>query len=275
MTTYLGIPELGTVPSAIADPMHYRRFGPLSPAHVGAGESLELITLQRKPSAMAEAVRATLTSILFRATHGEHPQVIVMSSAAPKEGKTTLCTNLAIALSEIHGKVLLIDADLRKPRMHKIFELDNEEGLVDILRRTEPFTALNGEVMPTAVPNLSVLTAGRSKDGDTTLLHSNRLTELLKAAREKYDTVVIDTPPMLTMADARVIAKHADAVVLVARAQQTSREGLREAYERFLSDGTNVLGAVLNDWNPKRSNRYGYYRYYDRYKHYYDNGRPA
>jgi Mrp family chromosome partitioning ATPase len=84
--------------------------------------------------------------------------------------------------------------------------------------------------------------------------------------------VIIDTPPMMTMADARVIARHGDGVVLVVRANKTSRDSLRDACRRFSEDGTRVLGAILNDWNPKKSGRYGYYRYYSKYKHYY---RPA
>jgi Mrp family chromosome partitioning ATPase len=81
--------------------------------------------------------------------------------------------------------------------------------------------------------------------------------------------VVIDTPPMLNMADARVIARYADGVVLVARANKTSRDSIKDAYRSFTGDGTRVLGTVLNDWNPKKSSRYGYYQYYDKYKHYY------
>ena len=92
---------------------------------------------------------------------------------------------------------------------------------------------------------------------------------MLDAVRKDYDAVLIDTPPMLTMADARVVGRYADAVILVARANLTSRQALRDACQRFIDDGANVLGAVLNDWNPSRSSRYGYSSYYQRYKHYY------
>jgi Mrp family chromosome partitioning ATPase len=111
--------------------------------------------------------------------------------------------------------------------------------------------------------------AGHSGAGDPTLLHSGRLAEIVQICRGLYDVVIIDTPPMMTMADARLVARHSDGVVLVARATRTSRDSLRDAYRRFSEDGSRVLGAILNDWNPKKSGRYGYYRYYSKYKHYY------
>jgi capsular exopolysaccharide synthesis family protein len=229
-----------------------------------------LITSERKNSALAESIHATLTSILYAGPSGQFPQVLIFSSPAPREGKTTITTNLAVALAEIHKRVILIDADLRRPRLHHIFDLDNDKGMVELLRRTEPLSgSLDGHVRATAIPNLSVMPAGRSGPGDPTLLHSGRLAELVTICRGLYDVVIIDTPPMMTMADARVVARHGDGVVMVVRANQTSRDSLRDACRRFSEDGTRVLGAILNDWNPKKSGRYGYYRYYSKYKHYY------
>jgi len=165
---YTGIPELGLVPSADVDPIH--RHGNLAARALTAGgvtQKPELVTVQRRPSAMAEAFRATLTSLLYADHTGERPRVLVLSSAAPKEGKTTLATNLAIALAEIHQRVLLIDADLRKPRLHQVFELGNNTGLVNLLRQpaliAEP---LNGHVQKTTIPNLSVMTSGKAHEGE-------------------------------------------------------------------------------------------------------------
>lgn len=267
----LGVAELGTIPSGSLSRRPVRALGPSADAEIRH----ELVAMAPRSTPMSEAIRAALTSILFSCEDTGGPRVLVMSSAAPREGKTTLCTNLAIALAGIHRRVLLIDADMRKPRIHNLFDFDNDAGLVDILRRNEPITGLNGEVRSTSIPNLFVMTSGRAKTGETTLLHSQRLAELIRYARDTYDTVLIDTPPMLAMADARVIAKQADGVVLVARAQMTSRDGLREAHDRFRTDGINVVGAILNDWNPRRSNRYGYYKYYDQYRHYYSDASQA
>ena len=258
-TLYIGVPELGTVPSAGAEKRRSRRLLP------GLGgdnnQALERGVAQQHDSLMAEAFRMTVASILFTADRSRAPRVLLMSSGAPQEGKTTVCANLAIALAEIHKKVLLIDADTRRPRMHNIFALNNDEGLVDLLRRPDPIAALNGEIQTTDIRNLDVLTSGPSKDSDPRLFYSNRLSELLEVARKSYDIILIDTPPMLAMADARGIARQADAVLLVARVNQTSRDALRDAYQRFTEDGTPVMGTVLNDWDPKTSTRYGYTGY--------------
>ena len=200
--------------------------------------------------------------------------MIVVSSASPKEGKTTLTTNLAVALAEIHKKVLLIDADLRRPSIHRFFNLKKDTGMVDLLRRSEPIVGpFNGHVRPSGVTNLSIMTSGHSVDGDPTLLHSNRLAELIELARREYDVVLIDTPPMLNMADARIIARQSDGVVLVVRANVTSRDSIKDTHRFLVDDGSRVIGAVLNDWNPKKSSRYSYYRYYDRYRHYYSDAK--
>ena len=267
---YLGVPELGIVPSASADPNRSSGVLPFMPQQAASSRSMALVSLQSTPSAMAESFRATLTSILFSGEEGKYPRVIVISSAAPKEGKTTLSTNLAVAVAAIHKRVLLIDADIRRPSIHRFFDFKNDVGLVDLLRSPQPIQApLNGHARKTDILNLSVLTSGRPASGDPTLFHSARLGEIINLVREEYDMVVIDTPPMLNMSDARIIARHADGVVLVARANKTSRDSIKDAYRRFVSDGTRLLGTVLNDWNPKKSSRYGYYRYYDKYKHYY------
>jgi len=273
MALALGVPELGVIPSASVDQRIQR---PLLPAIAGeaARIDLSLAAAGQRSSPLTEAFHSALASLMFQGADTERPQVIIVSSAAPKEGKTTLTTNLAIALACTHKRVLLIDGDMRRPHLHRVFGLDNGKGLIDLLRRAEPIQApLNGHVSKTDVPNLSVMTSGRAHDGETSLLHSGRLAELIALVRGEFDTILIDTPPMLTMADARIMARHADGVVLVARAHHTSRESLRDACRHFTADGTKVLGTVLNDWNPRKSSRYGYSRYYDRYKHYY--GKPS
>ena len=146
--------------------------------------------------------------------------------------------------------------------------------MVYLLRRAEPIVGpFNGHVRPSGVTNLSIMTSGRTVDGDPTLLHSNRLAELIELARREYDVVLIDTPPMLNMADARIIARQSDGVVLVVRANVTSRDSIKDTHRLLVDDGSRVIGAVLNDWNPKKSSRYSYYRYYDRYRHYYSDAR--
>jgi capsular exopolysaccharide synthesis family protein len=267
---YLNVSELGVIPSGESDAAR-RRLLPSRRIAPEDGESLALVTLNRKPSVIAESFHLVLTSILFSAQNGSRPRVLVLSSPNPREGKTTVTSNLAVALAEVNQRVLLIDADLRRPRVHQIFDLDNTEGLVDVLRRPEPLETLDaGLIRSTSVPNLSVLPSGAAETVSN-LLHSPRLAEFVALARRRYDMVLFDTPPMLQMADARVVSRYADAVVLVLRSRHTTRDAAQLARQRLAEDGTPVLGAILNDWNPRRTQSYGYDRYYDHYSKYYGN----
>jgi len=186
----------------------------------------------------------------------------VVTSAAPGEGKSTVVSNLAIALAEINQRVLLIDADTRRPRIHTIFDLPNERGLVTLLRENKPLTEcdLGGLVQQSRIPNLYVLTAGPFIAGSTNLMYSDYLGEILEWFESAFDMVLIDTPPMLQMPEARVIGRLVSAVVLVLRSGQTTRDAAQAALQRLHEDGTVVLGTILNDWNPKSSTN-GYYGY--------------
>src|SRR5262249_42891340 len=142
-------------------------------------DRVELITWARKPSMLSEAFRTTLTSFLFSGRNGDHPHLVVLTSANPSEGKTTVTVNLAIALAEISKRVLVIDADMRRPRVHEILELGAGPGLAELLREKEP---LNGQpldkyIRPTQIPGLSAMRSGRSGGTVSNLLHSPRLPE--------------------------------------------------------------------------------------------------
>jgi capsular exopolysaccharide synthesis family protein len=219
-----------------------------------SSEKLALATFERRHSPLAEAFRVTLTSILFSSQHGNPPRVLAISSAAPGEGKTTVLSNLAIALAQAGQRVVIIDGDMRRPRLHQIFELENTAGLSELLAGKTLLT-----VRETKVPNVFLLPAGSSSDGN--LLFKPSLGELIKRLRVEFDMVLIDTPPMLQMPDARVIARHADAMILVIRAARTSRDAARLACSRLAEDGVPVLGTILTDWNPKAMVGYGYPTY--------------
>jgi succinoglycan biosynthesis transport protein ExoP len=273
---YLGVPELGMIPSDTAGVrrgLYYgrrrKRLEEASPEHV---QHLALVTYERKPSLLAESFRAALTSILFAGQNGHKPRVLTVTSPSPGEGKTTVAANLAIAMAETGQKVLIIDADTRKPRMHEIFEMGNEEGLTTLLQGVkgegEGGAGENGLVRGTKVPNLFVITSGPTVAGPTNLLYSRRLRENLARFEEEFDMVFIDTPPMLQIPDARVIGKLSNGVILVVRAGQTTRDAAVAARARLREDGIAVIGTIMNDWNPKRSPG-GYYGYYDGYHRYY------
>jgi capsular exopolysaccharide synthesis family protein len=286
--TYLNLPELGVIPSAKADRglnSYFKRLPALkghkdSERTLGSAlvkknggrngngnHEIELVTWYRKPSLLAESFRTTLASILFFEANGDRPRILVMTSSAPGEGKTTVTSNLAIALAEISRRVLVIDADMRRPRIHDIFDVANTWGLSDLLREKDavadyPFEALSRK---TLIPGLYVLPSGPGTVSISNLLYSPRLAELLNRFRKEFDTVLIDTPPMLQISDARVVGRLADGVILVLKAGQTTRDMALAATQRFAEDGTPVLGTILNQWNPNSTTGYGYYSDYHQY----------
>lgn len=269
---YLETSELGVIPCARSDRYSkVRRVSQTLSLTTRAPESAatpnhpDVMFWRRELSALAESFRAVLTSLLFSGRNGGRPKVIVLSSASPGEGKTLVTSNLAIALARANMRVLVIDGDLRKPRMHEIFGVDNRSGLSDVLR-CRSAELPNISVQETSVPGLLVLSSG--SNADTDLLYSEHLPELVARLRRQFDMILIDTPPMLHMPDARVLARHADAVVLVVRSRRTTKDAALIARQRFAEDGTTVLGTILNDWDPRSSSAYGYEKYDDHYRPY-------
>ncbi len=291
MGSVLNLPELGVIPSEISTrkgPGRRVRIGRhgVSIAHAGVvpdgnghhglwdGQPyrVELITHQQKPSPVAESFRATLTSILFSIENQKHC-VWGVTSPNPKEGKSTVVSNLAIALSELRRRVLLIDADLRKPRLHDVFDLTNTWGLTDILQESTPIEQypLDSLARPTEIPNLFLLPSGPAVPVINSLLYSERVKSLITRLRGEFDTILIDTPPMMVLPDARILGQLTDAVILVLRSGVTSLDDARVAGKRLIEDGTNILGTVLNDWSPPTSSGH-YYHYYKSYNTHHDRG---
>lgn len=152
-------------------------------------------------------------------------------------------------------------------RMHEIFDLSNKRGLSNLLRDELNEESLLSTIQQTAIPGLAVLTAGSATNSVSHLLYSPCLGALLRSAKTRYDLVLVDTPPMLHMPDARVVGALSDAVVLIVRASQTDRTTLISAQERFMEDRTNVLGTILNGWDPtKNQSGHSYYREYQHYR---------
>jgi len=275
MSLQFDLRELGVIPCAKADPELSTSWKPsmslpaaVFPANprtadvpgVQTIDALELTTWNRRASLLAESFRTTLTSILMSGQNGHDRQVILVTSPSPREGKSTVVTNLALALAEIHQRVLLVDADLRRPRLHTIFGQANTWGLSDLLREKTPCAEYLAEALArkTHVPGLFFIPSGTGSVSVSRLLYSARMAELINRLRNDFDSVLIDTPPVLSVADARVLSRLVDAVVLVFRAGQTRREAATMAVNLFEADGIPVLGTVLNDWNPRTMGR-GYY----------------
>ncbi len=257
----LNVPELGVIPAAV--PRKFagvRRLLGDSDARVAQQQSNTALR-KRAPSIVTESFRLTLASILLAPNDGVRPRVIAFTSASAKEGKTTVTSNLGIALAGFNRRVLLVDGDLRKRRLHRVFEVENNAGL---------YEALTGNSSPaikeTKIPNLFVLPSGRGIDGDM-LFSTSKLRDLLEKLKADFDMILIDTPPLLQVADARLICNEADATVLVI-AQHTPREVALLARQRLGDDGSHLLGTILNKWDPKTS-LHGYHSYHSYYKGYY------
>ncbi|HLJ50420.1 MAG TPA: polysaccharide biosynthesis tyrosine autokinase [Bryobacteraceae bacterium] len=257
-TRLMNLRELGVIPSANEDPTLR------GPVLFGRQSNvpLELVTWHHGPGLLAESFRGALASILFSSGEADPPGVLVFTSVDSMEGKTTVLSNLGIALAETNRRVLLVDADLRRPRLHKVFNVCNDLGLTDLLRSNDPIEKLplDGMVRHTEIPRVDLLPSGPGVARVMSLLYSSRLPALLQRFRREYDIVLIDTPPMSTFADARVLGRLSDSVVLIVRSGKTSREQLRAMYLQFLEDQTPVHGAILNDWSG--SNAGGRYSSY-------------
>jgi len=281
--SFLRVPELGVIPSEASEYGLPARLssgsfailgltgGKREPAENtvnGLKDCVELVTLLRRPSFLAESFRATLASILFSGDTGVSPRVLVVASPDPSAGKTTMVSNLGLALAEIDRRVVLIDGDMRNPSLHRIFDLANSWGLSDLLseRSSLADSPMEALVKPTSIPNLHVLPAGPPCANISTLLYSPRLPELLQRLRRDVDFVLIDTAPMLLVSDARLFAKCADSVVLVFRAGSTSRQSAQDAVQRLAADGSPLFGAILNDWTPTSGRRWYRNKYHYRYQ---------
>lgn len=256
---YLDVPELGVIPSAAAGRSsafsYYGRFLDSETWKQEEEEHRNIpveLTTWKNPSVMGDFVRSTLASILYSGKNGSRPRAIAFTSAGPQEGKTTVASNLALALAEIGKRVLLIDGDLRKPRLHDLFRVSNEWGFSDVLAGNKPPDGSEAMVFGTEYGGLHVLPAGHCHASISNLLHSPGTSEFLQRMRREFDMVLIDTPPILPMPDARVLGRLVDGVILVVRAERTTKQTAAAASQRLMDDGTRVLGTVLNEWDPRK-----------------------
>jgi succinoglycan biosynthesis transport protein ExoP len=271
---YLGLRELGVIPSSLRS----RKAVALPKPDDANGLGVHLKEAQpalsnwtENFSIIAEAYRSATTSIMLSEHPREHGRVYVLSSANAGEGKTTVTSNLGVALSKSRLRVLLVDGDLRKPALHKVLQVSNDFGLRNLLRGEGRPNLESGEpstepcYLTTSLPNLFVLPSGQGSEEVVELLHSTHTGDLLKRLRSEFDVVIIDTPPMLHMADTRILASHAQGAILVVRAGLTTRDEAAKARDLFDQDRVRMVGTILNDFNPDRNGLPNYYKSYYRY----------
>ncbi|MDR5659935.1 CpsD/CapB family tyrosine-protein kinase [Serpentinicella sp. ANB-PHB4] len=220
----------------------------------------ELITFTDPKSPTAEAYRTLRTNIQFSSL--DNPiSTIMVTGSGPSEGKSTTAGNLAVVLANAGARVLLVDADLRKPRVHKMFNLSNQTGMTNILVKDLDY---KDHVIITSINRLEVLTAGTIPPNPSELLASKKMRGLIEQLKTDYDYVIIDTPPAAVVTDAAVLSRVADGVLLVCASGQVAIEGAQRAKALLENAKANILGVVLNKI-PVNSGSYSQYMYYSYY----------
>jgi len=248
ISAILGVPVLGVVPSM-----------PKRQSVVQRGQRVHLDS----HSVAAEAYRTIRTAVFFGAPKDE-AKTILVTSPGPVDGKTTLVSNLAIAMAQAGQKILVLDADFRKPMQHVIFETNHQDkGLSSLLAGTN---TLEEVIQATKVDGLQLLPCGPNVPNPSELLNSETFARTLEQLSNKYDRVIIDAPPVIPVTDAQILAAISDVTLMVLRAEKSTRKVSQRARDGLLSVGARIIGVVVNDV-PRKSGRYGYY--YGGYGYYY------
>lgn len=239
-----------------------------------SGTRLPLATLDDSRSQMAEAFRTFRSNLLF--TGVDQPRrLMLFASPLREEGKTTCAANLAVALSQMGKRVLLIDTDLRRPMAHQVFRCQRSPGLINALVAENWQKVLDEEaIQGTQVENLYLLPCGDVPPNPNEMLASEKMAQIIDSLAQRYDFVLFDSPPLLNVSDAMVLARRTDGVLLVARGSRTGRGSLQRAVDLLHQTRTEILGVVLNDIDFKRE-RYYYYQYYHYHYAYGDGGSEA
>ena len=268
VSTLLGLPVLGYVPALSSRELVINDDDALK-------ETMkpELVAVYRPRSSIAEAFRTVRTGILFSGTSAEIRHLLV-SSASPQEGKTTTSVNTALALAQSGKRVLLIDADMRKPRLHRVFTLDNSFGLSNMLVGGEVPTQLDQYSCYKDLDTLYVLPCGPIPPNPAELLGNGRIPELLRIWDQIFDMVVFDTPPVINVTDAAVLSQYVHGAILVLRSFATQRELAMAARNTLVNAQARILGVVLNNVDVPKGGYYSYdnYYYYQSYYYYYGSG---
>ncbi len=225
----------------------------------------EFITSQKPYSTISEAYRSLRTSIMFTAV--EHKRkTLILTSSGPQEGKTTIAINLAIVMAQAGEKTILLDCDLRQPRVEKSFDLNIGNGLTEVLAGKEEIDSV---IHKTHIENLDLITCGSIPPNPSELLGSRRMDEFLQKVEERYDRIIIDSPPVLAVTDAVVLSGKVDGTIVVVKANETNRNAMLKTKEILESvQSSNLIGSILNMVETGKTGGYYYYHYYGKYGKY-------
>ncbi|MCA9995149.1 MAG: polysaccharide biosynthesis tyrosine autokinase [Anaerolineales bacterium] len=236
----------------------------------GTEPNERLVTQSRPRDPISEAFRVLRTNLNFSAVDGPLKSVLVTSSS-PGEGKSTTTANLGVVMAQMGKKVLIVDADLRRPTQHKLFAIGNNRGLTTAILDSE--SPLSFHLQPTSINGLTLLTSGPIPPNPAELLNSHRMAQLIEDLQNEADILIFDTPPALTVADAAILAPQVGGCLLVANMGETKRETFYQAAERLHKSGATLFGAVINRLKLGQGG-YGQYYYYHYYGAYEYNKKP-
>jgi len=246
---HLNIPFLGSTPL----------FSTKNKWNIRGDTSPELIAFNYPRSTASESYRGIRTSILFSSAESA-PQVILITGVGPQEGKTITTANLAVTMAQADSKIVILDCDMRRANVHKVFGTANDHGISNLLVGN---SNMREAIVHTRIPNLDVIPCGPTPPNPSELLGSTRMKTLLNSLRKHYAHILIDSPPSIAVTDSVVLSKSVDGVILVIRAGYTAKEIIKSGIAQFGAVGTHILGAVLNgvDISIDRYH-YQYYNYY-------------
>lgn len=219
--------------------------------------AVSLITLIDPSSPISEQYRRIRTNIQFASSADKQIKTIVITSSGPSEGKSTTSANLAVVFAKSGQRVLLVDADMRKPTVYKTFSLNNASGLSTVLSTS---TSVLEAATKTVIDNLSVLTSGPKPPNPSELLGSARMNQVMEEAKNLYDVVIFDMPPVVAVTDAQIMASKADGTILVVRENVARKESLTKARDLLNMVQARIVGVVYN--GAEHSKDSGYYYYY-------------
>jgi len=258
---YLQLPALAAIP--LIDSMAKRRLLLVGPGHEEENRAKSELLIQSDPrSSLAEAYRQLRTSILL-STAGRAPKTLLVTSSLPSEGKTITTANTAVSLAQTGAKVLIVDADMRRPRIHTVFDMENGSGLSSLLSSPATEQDVLDVIKFDPSSNLHVMTSGPVPPNPAELIGSEQMTNLLKILQNNFTHVVVDSPPIASFTDGVLIASMVDGVILVVQAGRCSRQILKRSRQLLTDIGARVFGVILNQAKlGAKENHYYYESYY-------------
>lgn len=270
ISRYINLPSLALIPAARSDKPRLRGGGHAATA---PSDTTALAMVKDVRSPIAESYRHLRTSLLLSSA-GTPPRTILVTSSQPSEGKTTTAINTAFILAQTGVEVLIIDCDLRRPRLHAHFNMPNVRGLTNAL--SGDASEIDNLIQTCEqAPNLKVLTSGPMPPNPAELLGSEEMRRLLKTLSEKFTHVIVDSPPAISFTDASILSTFCDGVILVVHGGRSSRAVVRRAKQQLLDIGANIFGVVLNNVKIESKSNYYYSEYYSGHYDYYGSDEEA